>query len=67
MKSRPCKYCGKDPKMTFHPTLYFGGCWHIACVNEACDKKPSTWFYYDSKDAIAEWNELMMGAEVDDA
>ena len=49
--------------MTFHPTPYFGGCWHVACVNEACPKKPSTWFYYDSKDAIAEWDELMMVVE----
>lgn len=60
LESNPCKHCGKEPEMTFHPTPYYGGCWHVACVNEACPKKPSTWFYYDSKDAIAELDELMM-------
>ena len=48
--------------MVFHPLPYCG-CWHVACRNDACPKKPSTWYYYDPKDAIAEWDELMMEGE----
>lgn len=49
--------------MVFHPLPFLCGCWHVACRNDACEKKPSTWYYYDDMDAAAEWDELMSEAE----
>lgn len=63
MRLRPCKYCGKEPEMAFRPLPYLHGCWHVECRNEDCEKKPGTWYYYSSKDAIAEWDELMREAD----
>ena len=63
MTIKPCRYCGKEPEVVFHPLPFLCGCWHIACRNDECKKNPSTWYYYDSADAKAEWEEMM--GEVD--
>ena len=59
MRLKPCQHCGKEPEVIFRPLPYLHGCWHIACRNDACEKKPSTWYYYDVSDAKAEWEEMM--------
>ena len=58
MTLNPCRCCGVEPEVSFHPTPYKKGCWHVACKNDACDEKPSTWFYYKRADAEKEWNDL---------
>lgn len=64
MTLKPCRYCGKEPVVIFNPLLFLNGCWHVACMNESCKKKPSTSYYYDGTDAVAEWEELMSEDEV---
>lgn len=49
--------------MVFRPLPYLHGCWHVECRNEACEKRPGTWYYYHSQDAIAEWDEMMSGED----
>ncbi len=59
MRLKPCRYCGKEPEVSFRPLPYFNGCWHIACRNSGCERRPSTWYYYDVSDAKAEWEKMM--------
>lgn len=65
MQVSNCPYCGAQPKISYHPVPYGGGCWHIACKNEECVEKPSTWFYYAMGDAKDEWEAIVNDARAD--
>lgn len=56
---QPCPHCGEVPTLKHTPTPYLGGCYHVKCLNDSCDEKPGTWYYYKSGDAVYEWNEVI--------
>lgn len=57
---KPCKYCGKTPKIFSYGIRKDNEYW-IRCENDVCMKRPFTSSYDTESEVIEIWNRRMEG------
>lgn len=52
----PCPFCGKQPKLIFHDTEFYGCLKQVRCTNPECKVRPFTNCCETTEEAKAIWS-----------